>query len=302
MSNAKLMTPLFYQGNFNADGKKMRAILVREVSNGTDTYRLWRRDGKPDRKRPSNTDDAYILYVELGGYLATLGMTDFYLTGHCGHQAAVTALYGDEDKREQYFDSQKPSDGNGAAEALEQERALAQEYGRSPARQADYIKFILDRHTAAYRAAKENSGETPPDYTGALVLGELQNCVELYHIYKDKQRERNWAYCRKCNQLAEKQVQKALRVIREGGVLRNDTVEFYRSRYDFSVCSIFLHLMKLYYVDVPLRVQGWITTKLVSATIADGRCSDIHFWGNKGDRTSQRFVDCMNELIRAVSA
>ena len=48
MSNAKLMTPLFYQGNFNADGKKMRAILVREVSNGTDTYRLWRRDGKPD--------------------------------------------------------------------------------------------------------------------------------------------------------------------------------------------------------------------------------------------------------------
>ena len=45
MSNAKLMTPLFYQGNFNADGKKMRAILVREVSNGTDTYRLWRRSG-----------------------------------------------------------------------------------------------------------------------------------------------------------------------------------------------------------------------------------------------------------------
>ena len=52
MSNAKLMTPLFYQGNFNADGKKMRAILVREVSNGTDTYRLWRRDGKPDRQYP----------------------------------------------------------------------------------------------------------------------------------------------------------------------------------------------------------------------------------------------------------
>lgn len=78
MANAKLMTPLFYQGNFNADGKKMRAILVREVSNGTDTYRLWRRDGKPDRKRPSNTDDAYILYVELGGY----GRCPFGDSGH----------------------------------------------------------------------------------------------------------------------------------------------------------------------------------------------------------------------------
>lgn len=52
MSNAKLMTPLFYQGNFNAGGKKMRAILVREVSNGTDTYRLWRRDGKRTGSTP----------------------------------------------------------------------------------------------------------------------------------------------------------------------------------------------------------------------------------------------------------
>lgn len=48
MSNAKLMTPLFYQGNYNTGGKKMRALMIREVSNGTDTYRLWRRDGKPD--------------------------------------------------------------------------------------------------------------------------------------------------------------------------------------------------------------------------------------------------------------
>ena len=68
MSNAKLMTPLFYQGNFNADGKKMRAILVREVSNGTDTYRLWRQDGKPDRQYPQGEGDDYILYVELHGY------------------------------------------------------------------------------------------------------------------------------------------------------------------------------------------------------------------------------------------
>lgn len=57
MSNAKLMTPLFYQGNFNAGGKKMRAILVREVSNGIDTYRLWRRDGKPDRQYTRDTED-----------------------------------------------------------------------------------------------------------------------------------------------------------------------------------------------------------------------------------------------------
>lgn len=104
MSNAKLMTPLFYQGNFNTGGKKMRAILVREVSNGTDTYRLWRRDGKPDRQYPQGEGDDYILYVELHGYLVSLRTTDFYLIDRCGFLSAVTALYGDEDQRAQYFD------------------------------------------------------------------------------------------------------------------------------------------------------------------------------------------------------
>ena len=74
MGNTKLMTPLFYQGNYNADGKKMRALFLREVSNGTETYRLWRRDGKPDREYPQGEEDAYILYVEQGGYLAPLHM------------------------------------------------------------------------------------------------------------------------------------------------------------------------------------------------------------------------------------
>ena len=52
MANANLMTPLFYQDNFNVAGKKIRAVFLREVTNGTDSYRLWRRDGKPDRRRP----------------------------------------------------------------------------------------------------------------------------------------------------------------------------------------------------------------------------------------------------------
>ena len=52
MANANLMTPLFYQDNFNVAGKKIRAVFLREVTNGTDSYRLWRRDGKPDRQYP----------------------------------------------------------------------------------------------------------------------------------------------------------------------------------------------------------------------------------------------------------
>lgn len=314
MSNAKLMTPLFYRDNYNATGKKMRAVLVREVTNGTDTYRLWRRDGKPDRQYPQGEGDDYILYVELHEYLATLRTTDYYLVDRCGYQAMVAAMYGGEDKREQYFDGLRQSGGDKAVlDALRREEKKIQEYGRDPARQADYIKTILDGHVSTYLASRESGGKTFPDYIGALVLGELPACRELSAIYKSKCQKREQerkakadaedrAYCRERNQRAEQQVQEALRVIREGGVLQNDTVEFYRSRHDSSACSIFLYLMRQYQVDVPLRTQGWIASKLANATITDGRCSNLQFWGHRRDRASQRFIDCMNELIRAVAA
>ena len=314
MSNAKLMTPLFYQGNYNTGGKKMRALMIREVTNGIDTYRLWRRDGKPDRQYPQGKGDDYILYVELHGYLATLRTTDYYLVDRCGYQAMVAALYGGEDKREQYFDGLRRSGGDEAVlEVLRQEEQKIQELGRDPACQADYIKAILDGHVSTYLASRENGGETFPDFIGALVLDELPACRELSAIYKSKCREKEQerkakadaedrAYCQERNQRAEQQVQEAIRIIREGGVLQNDTVEFYRDKYDSSACSIVLYLMRQYQVDVPLRTQGWITSKLAAATIADGRCSHLQFWGRKSDRASQRFVACMNELIHAVAA
>ena len=314
MSNAKLMTPLFYQGNYNTGGKKMRALMIREVSNGTDTYRLWRRDGKPDRQYPQGKGDDYILYVELHGYLATLRTTDYYLLDRCGYKAMVAALYGGDDKREPYLDGLRRSGGDEAVlEVLRQEEQKIQELGRDPACQADYIKAILDGHVSTYLESKESSGKTFPDYIGALVLDELPACRELSAIYKSKCREKEQerkakadaedrAYCQERNQRAEQQVQEAIRIIREGGVLRNDTVEFYRGRHDSSACSIVLYLMRRYQVDVPLRTQGWITSKLAAATIADGRCSNLQVWGRKSDRGSQGFVACMNALIHAVAA
>lgn len=59
VSNARLMKPLFYDGNFNRDGKKMRAVFEREISDGTVSYRLWRSDGKPDIQYPRAENDNY---------------------------------------------------------------------------------------------------------------------------------------------------------------------------------------------------------------------------------------------------
>ena len=103
MSEAKLMTPLFHGGNFNAAGKKMKAVFLREVSNGTDAYRLWRRYGSPDLTYPRAENDTHVLYIEVGGYLAPLRMTEYDLIGRCGTPPAIETLYGGEEGREKYF-------------------------------------------------------------------------------------------------------------------------------------------------------------------------------------------------------
>ena len=69
METSKLMKLLFYGGNFNREGRRMRAVLEREISDGTQTYRLWRDAGKPDLDYPRAENDKYILYMEINGYL-----------------------------------------------------------------------------------------------------------------------------------------------------------------------------------------------------------------------------------------
>ena len=64
--------------------------------------------------------------------------------------------------------------------------------------------------------------------------------------------------------------------------------------------SIVLFLMRRYKVDVPLRTQGWICSKLANVTIKDGRCDGLQYYKAKGVACSQRFFDCMNELVQKV--
>lgn len=90
--------------------------------------------------------------------------------------------------------------------------------------------------------------------------------------------------------------------MRNGGKLDNDTVTFYESRYEYSSYSIVNYLMRKYGVNVPIRTKGWINEKLVSAKIENGKCENLQYYKAKGAQCSQKFFDCMNELIAAVNA
>lgn len=314
MENSKLMTPLFYDGNFNREGRRMRAILEKEISDGTQTYQLWRAAGQPDRDYPRAENDKYLLYVEINGYIAPTGLTDYNLIDMCGFEPAAQKLYGGKEKRGAWIDTLRESGGNNAVSAgVAEERKATEAYGGDPARQTWYIRNLLDGHVGAYLKSKENGGQTFPDFIGALVMNELVKCSELSAVYRAKRQAEaeahrarveaeNKAYCEERNQAAAQAVSAAIQVIRNGGTVKNQTVMFYRSRYSSSAYSIFNYLMRQYHVNVPLRTQGWINEKLVSATIRDGKCEHLQYYRSKRERGSQKFFDCMNDLIQAVKA
>ena len=180
METSKLMTPLFCGGNFNRKGRRMRAVLEKEISNGTQTYRLWRSAGKPEQNYPRAENDKYILYVEINGYLASLRMTDFNLTDNCGFEPAAQKLYGGKENRGTWLNAVEKSGGSDAVSAaVAEERKEVERYGGDPARQTEYIRNLLADHVSTYLKSKENGGQTFPDFIGALVINELAKCVEL---------------------------------------------------------------------------------------------------------------------------
>ena len=313
MEASKLMTPLFYNGNFNREGRRMRAILEKEISDGKQTYRLWRAAGKPDLDYPRADNDKYLLYAEINSHLAPLGRTDYDLTDVCGFEPAAQKMYGGKEKRGTWIDALRESGGNDAVIAgVAEERKVIEQYGGDPIRQTAYIRSLLDDHVSTYLKSKENGGQTFPDFTGALVMNELTMCSELSAVYQEKQRAEaeahqaiidaeDKAYCEEQNRIAEQTVSAAIQVIREGGILKNQAVMFYRSRYDSSTYSIFNYLMRQYQVDVPLRTQGWINERLSNVTIRDGKCESLLYLRHKNGQGSQKFFECMNALICAVT-
>ena len=309
---SKLMASLFRNGAFNRDGCRMRAVYEKTVSDGTDSYRLWRGAGKPNLEYRNAENDKYYLYVEINGYLAPLGVTEYVLIGQSGTMA-VDERYGGREARKRHFDELREAKGMDAFyAALDEENAEIERLGSDPARQAKYIRKSLDDRVQTYLKAKENGGETFPDFVGALILGDLAQCAELSAAnqamwWKERQAaavreaEEEKAFCAERNGIADQAVAYTIQVIRNGGVLKNDTVKFYESRYRASSCSIILCLMRRYGIDVPLRTQGWINGKLVNATIEDGRCSHVQYLKSKRGRCSEAFFGCMDALIRAVA-
>ena len=323
MDCCTLMKPLFCDGMFNRDGRRMRAVFDREVSNGEETFRLYRKDGKPDVEYPRTETDKYLLYVEQNDYLVPLQCTEYQMMNDCGFDAAIGELYGGMAGRSKYFDGLRANNSkngglygeaaNSAVDrAIARENEMVERIGHDSARWADRIQKILDVHVERYLKSKNTNGQSFPDFSGACVMDELDECVRLSEIHKRmleekhaamkaEQEEKERRMREEANQKAEQDVSQAVQIIKNGGKLSNDAVTFYKENGDCAETSIVLMLMRRYGVSVPVRTQGWINEKLVSVTIVNGRCDSLTYKRYKNASASQKFFDCMNDLVQRVN-
>ena len=308
MAVTKLMTPLMVNGSFNRTGQKIRAAYHCDVSDGAYTYYLWTQTGNPNTGYPREENDRYYLYVELGGYLVSLSMTEYDLITACGYRPAMQELYGGAEHRKAYFDHLR---GMNVGEAVAIEDAAISRLGKDASRQADFIHSILKEHLARYTVSRENGGETFPDYIGALMADELDHCTQLAEAYsahraqKDAARreeaaEQERAHRQAVNAEKEKVVHAALQTIRSGGTLQNVSLRYYKDDGTLVETSLILYLMREYHVNVPLRTQGWIKERLTTATVQEDFCGSVTYYRAKKSQCSQKFFDCMRELIQAV--
>ena len=307
MADVKRMKPLFYEGKFNREERRIQVVYNREVSNDKDRYRLWVRAGKPDNPYPRNESDQYSLYAEIRGYLVPLGMTEYRLTERCGYLPAMQELYGGAEHRKAFFDHLQ---GMTIGEAVAIEDAAISRLGKDASRQADFIHSILKEHLARYTVSKENGGETFPDYIGALMADELDHCMQLAEVYsahraqkeaarREEAAEQERAHRQAVNAEKEKVVHAALQTIR-GGTLQNVSLRYYKDDGTLVETSLILYLMREYHINVPLRTQGWIKERLTTATIQEDFCGSVTYYRAKKSPCSQKFFDCMRELIQAV--
>ena len=109
------------------------------------------------------------------------------------------------------------------------------------------------------------------------------------------------AYVEDRNREADKIVTDAIDTLYDGGILENSRITFYKSRYDSSTYSVINHLMREYGINVPLRTQGWINEKLISAKIEyDGSCKNVRYLRAKNGKCSEKIFGYMTQLAEAV--
>ena len=175
----------------------------------------------------------------------------------------------------------------------------------------------LDGIVACVSNAIENGDHIPmlyvefikqfkPDLVPAMMEARRQREERIERKAQEAEARRKAeeeAFIKEKNELAEQTVNKAIAILRDGGILNNDDVTFYKGRYDSSTYSVVNYLCRKYGIKLPLRTAGWVNDCLANLRIENDKCENLQYYQRKKTtKASEVIYGYINQLIAAVKA
>lgn len=127
---------------------------------------------------------------------------------------------------------------------------------------------------------------------------------EQNRIRKQKETEEEEKYVKEQNEKAEAEINKALDIIRNGGLLINKEFSIYEGRYDRKDYCVITYFLDKYGISMPIRTRAWVINSLATITIGeDGAIGKYQYYKqgrSKGSTTVWKYLEDMIKTVRAV--
>jgi hypothetical protein len=299
--HAKLMKPLFINGMFNRDGKRIRAKYVKTLSCDGIDYPLWISAGKPDKEYAKNDDDKYYYMIETNDYLVSFGYTEYDLKQRSNYEYLIQEFYHGSENREKIFhdiykgknyEEYKPL----VEEQTAKEEAFISEHGNNEQLQAEFLKLGIDRCIAQYIDARDNNGKFA-DFHGAAFLKELDKCVEISAKIKAiKQQEEA---IKKEEREKKKKIEADEQARQENEMIKS-TENIILNGGTINGGNLIVKLADKYNINIPIRTRGWILNTLAECTITEYGGVSYRYWKSKNGTGSQKVYDIVFNIRNAI--
>lgn len=300
---SKLMKPLFINGNYNKEGKRIRANYLKTISHNDIEYPLWIDDGKPNKDYTSNEKDQYYLYIQVNDWLVMTGYTEHEIEQRAAYEYLNKEWYADFQGREKYFNDnfyngRTYEEYNSLVkEQIAKEEAFIEENINNEVIQVEFIKQFVDKAIQNYIDARDNNGKYA-DFIGAVFLNELDKCAEIASVLRKERQEKEQERRRvlaeqKAKEIEEKeQAEKLLMEESEQTLINGGTIKG---------GEIIVKLADKYNINIPLRTRGWILNNLVETTITEGGSVSYRYWRRTKNATgSQKVYDVLFDIRSAI--
>jgi len=295
------MKPLFVNGMFNREGKRIRAQYIKSLFNNGKEYFLWICAGKNEKDYPRAENDTHYVNIQAGEYLVPCGYTMFDLEQRSAYELLNKKWYGDFENRNRFFDDLREGKSREESnllvkEQLDKEKEFISNYSNDEEAQVIFLETIIDLFIERYIEARDNGGKFA-DFSGAAFLGELDQCDKISQVLKEERKEADKIKRAERETERKREEEKAINAelkaievikntLKNGGVIKEG--------------DLLVKIADKYGIKIPLRTRGWMLNTLAECTVSENGGISYRYWKRKGGTGSQKFYAIMFDLQKAV--